>query len=379
MLVKRMKKMMSGTKMTSNHCVHRMSKWMLIIILSFLPSQLFALGALSVPQYDFAFSTQNLEEEHLVLDSQLFQSELESSREEKIAEENSGEKMQDASSIEAKRLSEKNTKAPISANDFLSRGKMAFLATVETILGKSNSKDRVEDYLLMAIVVTGVILFCVLFTLVFRFFIKKKSSKNTFPRKNFQKNIHKEPILNASYTAHSLSAEAMHAEAIDLPVFFGIPNPDAIEFREAQETRGNKETQVMGKMIAKLEETKMEELLQQSQDLGQNHEDQELNHEQDWEDTAIRDFNQRFGRSMGPIFQNQISDPIDQIDTIRPADTIGSIDSTPMKSEMSLKLALAQTYLELDDKENAKLLLEEILLNGNDQEKDLADQLFVRL
>jgi FimV-like protein len=51
----------------------------------------------------------------------------------------------------------------------------------------------------------------------------------------------------------------------------------------------------------------------------------------------------------------------------------------PDKNEMSLRLTLAQHYLEIEDRENALTLLEEVRWRGQKPEKDLAEKLLNQL
>lgn len=397
------------------------SKFFFIFFLSILSTQLVALGTLSVPLYDFSIPLNTLEEEYeeqLALDGQLEDAIFAYKTKQKTeapnevlpnpllpnsiplltvvssATENNIKNEQDLSQqvLPPKEATPKltpniNTNQPISVHDFLSRGKMAFLATIETVFKKKPDQalesdrkafDQVEGYLLLAINVTAAILLCVLLTLCFRFFFRKKAASQTALQRS--KHLHlKEPILNPIHAAGTQNV--MSAEVLDSPLFFGIPNTE------------------MGGMAK----------------------ESRPNQEEDWEANAIRDFNQRFSKVskeenhypenipnnrnyentwnassteiLTEILAESSSLQLGVLQTVSTASTVSeesnnsmgsinsmdSIHSLSMQSAMSLKLELAKTYLELDDKENAKLLLEEILLNGNEDEKQSASNLFAKL
>lgn len=269
----------------------------------------------------------------------------------------------------------------LNAADFFNRGKKALEGTIATVFEKKeenelinawfsnssfNSLDGVEKLLLFSIILIGTVLFCVLFTLTMRFILFKlkiktnsfstSSSSNSFNRSN--------PKTTKLRYAMVLDNTPIASGNTEVPAFFGVPNV---------------ETRIPEKAI-----------------------------EEDWETIAIRDFNQKFNGSQKAEnnqdnFQDALTKNLESenetlvlpeilqddhalIDTIMehhinlPLSDPSPAFSVLLKDdEITLKLDLAQTYIEIDDRENAILLLEEVLTKGNSIEKGEAKKLLTKL
>lgn len=307
--------------------------------------------------------------------------------------------------------------------------------------------DAVEKFLLVAIALTGITLFCVLFTLVVRFLSMRKKINVNATRNRFLKVMQKTE-------RHS-------------PAFFGLPNSEGNELDlpewnmaevksestigetgifekiqekalkknhdeknnlkngadnhgSSEEKKGNiikeevevkkynaiKEANVIKQGSATKEEKKETNNQEKNQDKGA-----ENVLEEDWETIAIRGFNQKYSQQYSqtnsqktyiqasieipskeplqllPSHTKQISSPEPSSakqDSVFKQDSAFKQDSLPLdfiqnSHEISLKLQLAQTYIGIDDRANAILLLEEALKFGSIQEKASAKILMAEL
>jgi FimV-like protein len=262
------------------------------------------------------------------------------------------------------------TAKPEAASDFLSRGKQAAVATLKTLftrkssdnsenIGSGNNSnnsnvannmsynekgestsylisddnlDKIERYLLLAIAFTGTVLLSVLLTLILRFLfksniksIKSKNGKTSLQNSNATNAI-KEPIFHLSKPNHSLNAQLSSdpylnscipnsSESARMTAFFGIPENPI------------------------------------SNDSHSNHTIAGTNLETDLFDKIKLDLN----------------------------NILTGVDPLKDQSEISLKLNLAQNYLEIEDKESAIALLKEVLQQGSVIEKEQAAQILEKL
>lgn len=361
---------------------------------------------------------------------------------------------------------------PMSMEDCLSRGKEAALATIKTILSKEeqtqtktqaeamsgqtdgelvsaselpvseasamplarmprNPLDAVEKFLLVAIALTGITLFCVLLTLVVRFMSMKKKISS-----------------RATNATRLRLLKAMQKAQVHSPSFFGVPSSEQgdINFQGLNVGENKREPEIkveitseMGSEIgSKLErvelvlanigaetETKIKTEANVQYEIEKNIEEKNIEEknqrekeEEDWETIAIRAFNQKYdpNRSRDSFAKQDLS--LQSLAQNSKEDTLYSnINESPLNSgggsgnssnsngnsngnsnnnsnsksnsnspeitlnskEIALKLQLARTYIEIDDKANALLLLEEALKSGNIQEKASAKILLAEL